>query len=393
LRIRLVSKSVHFLLVTFFLLAQSFPAQAGVSFDEAAALLPVTFGDFRARGAATQPTSGIFELIRPEDFGVIAHAARSYASVRGETFGIEIIKTRSDSGAYALLLNQRPDARSGVVKLDGVGIAAFSTSSGVKFFKGQTFVSVYTLNKTPGNTESAINFARSFADTLDKGENEIPVLVKHLPEWETAGEHTLAYAVSLATLKGVVKDQPVLDAISFEGGTEAVTAHYGPSQLVIVEYTTPQLATANDARINERIKELRAAGGVPLPSAYKRVGNYSVFVFSAPDEKTAAQLMDGIKYEQVVQWLGDNPRAIQRAQRQYAETTAGVIVAVLKASGLALLLSLGIGGIFGTIIFRMRRKQQALIEAYSDAGGMVRLNLDEMTKETNPARLLGSGDR
>ena len=188
----------------------------------------------------------------------------------------------------------------------------------------------------------------------------------------------------------MVPDQPSLDATSFEGGTEAVAANYGQSQLVIVEFTTPQFAGDNDQRIIPRIQELKSHGQ-PAPTAYRRVGNYSVFVFNAPDETTANQLIDQVKYEQVVQWLGDDPHLFERLQRYYAQTSAGVLVAVLETSGLSLLLCLVIGSLFGAILFRHRRAQQRQAAVYSDAGGMILLNLDEVTGRSEPRRLLEPG--
>ena len=46
------------------------------------------------------------------------------------------------------------------------------------------------------------------------------------------------------------------------------------------------------------------------------------------------------------------------------------------------------GGLIGGLLFSYRRAQQKDVTAFSDAGGMLRLNIDEMTAETNPARLL-----
>lgn len=389
MRIHSFSK-LHYLLALFtLLLVQAFPVYAEVSLEEAAPLLPEAVGDFRARGAATRPSAGIFERLRPEDFAVTGHASRVYLSPEGGTFGVEVIRTLSDSGAYALLLNQvSPDKDAN--RLSGVGTEAFTVSNGLLFFKGPAFVKVYGLDEKSQGADAARSFARLFADTLEQGEGDIPALVKHLPEWETAWKRGLSYSLNLSSLKSAVPDRPILDTISFEGGTTAAGASYGPSHLVIVEFTTPQLATANDERITARLKELRAAGQ-PVPTAYRRVGNYSVFVFDAPDEATAIKLIESIKYEQVVQWLGENPYAYQRAVRQYTNTTAGVILAVLKASGLSLLFCLGVGAVFGGIVFRRRRQQQTAHETFSDAGGMVRLNLDEMTQVEAPGKLLEPG--
>src|SRR6266404_657000 len=125
------------------------------------------------------------------------------------------------------------------------------------------------------------------------------------------------------------------------------------------------------------------------PTAYRRVGNYSVFVFNALDEKTANALIDQVKYEQVVQWLGDDPHLEARVERYLAQTTAGVLIAVLKSSGLSLLICLGVGTLFGALLFRHRRAQQEAL--YSDAGGGTRLNLDELTGTHNTHRLLEAG--
>ena len=181
------------------------------------------------------------------------------------------------------------------------------------------------------------------------------------------------------------QSQPVLDALSFEGGTEAVAANYGQSQLVIVEFTTPQLSIDNDSRIWTRIAELKGKGE-PTPTAYRRVGNYSVFVFNAPDDRAANALIDQVKYEQVVQWLGEDPHLYERLQKYLTNKSAGVLVAVLKSSGISLLLCFVGGALIGAMMFRHRRAQKAGM--YSDAGGSIRLNLDELSAPTETRPLL-----
>lgn len=215
-------------------------------------------------------------------------------------------------------------------------------------------------------------------------DDDIPVLLKHLPEWESVAKQA-SYVVTLDRLKEVVANQPILDVIDFEGGTEAVAANYGQAQLVIVEFGTPQFSVDNDQRITAKIQELRNQQQ-PVPTAYRRVGNYSVFVFNATDEATANQLIDQVQYQKVVQWLGDDPYLYERLQRYFAQTSAGVLIAVLKSSGLSVVVCLGIGGLLGVLLFRHRRAQKAAL--YSDAGGSVRLNLDELTRAHDSSRLL-----
>lgn len=215
-------------------------------------------------------------------------------------------------------------------------------------------------------------------------EEDIPVLVKHLPNWESV-QKAAKYVVTLDDLKHAVPDQPVLDAVSFDGGTEAVAANYGKSQLAIVEFSTPQFSIDNDQRVAAKIQELKTQAQ-PAPTAYRRVGNYSVFVFNGTDEASANQLIDQVQYQKTVQWLGEDPHLYQKLQRYFTETSAGVLVAVLKSSGLSLIACLVIGGLFGFLLFRQRRAQSAA--AFSDAGGSVRLNLDELTDAHTHSRML-----
>ncbi|MGI8656434.1 MAG: DUF6599 family protein [Pyrinomonadaceae bacterium] len=360
---------------------------------EAAKMLPERVGEFRAQATA--------HSFSAQDFNAVSGASREYRSAKGERVKVTLLKTRSDSSAYALLTvplyktDEKEQSFNKIsplqlTKTNEAGTASIVSPGNIIFFKGANVVVVDAIAKDTNSAETALAFARPFAQTLEANENEIPVLVKHLPDWETAQAHA-AYAVSLASLKNIIEGQPVLDALDFIEGTEAVVAPYDSSQLAILEYTTPQIAADNDARVKESINKLRGENQ-PAPSAYRRVGNYSVFVFNAPNAQTAENLINQVHYEQLVQWLGDNPRALQRAQHEYAATTAAVILSVLKASGLALILCLGVGVMFGGIVFRRRRAQQTANAAYTDAGGLMRLNLDNLSAQTDPARLLGKGE-
>ena len=348
---------------------------------EAIKRLPDTIDSFHAAGAATDVIVDQMFKTPAADAGSanLDSAMRTYADNGGKSFSIEVAQTNSDSAAYALLTQLAGENQQ--IEVGKVGTASIAYRDRLIFYKGAVLAQVES-NGDAGR-DQMLNLAQSFAATLPAGDDEIPVLVKHLPIGQTSTHPT--YVVSLKGLTSSVVNQPVLNEITFEGGTEAVTANYGQSQLVIVEFTTPQFSIDNDQRIWTRIAELKSKGQ-PTPTAYRRVGNYSVFVFNAPDEKTANALVDQVKYEQVVQWLGDDPHLYERLQKYFTQTSAGVLIAVLKSSGLSLLLCLGAGGLIGTMMFRHRRAQKAA--AYSDAGGSIRLNLDDLTAPAKTQRLL-----
>jgi hypothetical protein len=368
------------------------------SVDPGAELLPEKLADYRAAGPIESITKELLvDEFDVKPFGITSWAARKYVSRDGGRFSVILITTSSDSGAYSKLTN----ARSAVQMSSGgaetsttnVGTADFSywdsLHNRLSFFKGKVFASVQDDGKSRDMT-AITNFATALAGILDKGDGEIPVLVKHLPDWQNVQSRVL-YAVSPDTLKTASSNQPVFDVVSFEGGAEAVVANYDTQRLVIIEFNTASLATDNNQRITARIQELRNQGQ-PVPTAYRRVGNYAVFVFDAPSEQAANQLIDQVKYQQVVQWLGENPFAYEQATREFTETTLGVFVAVVKASGLALVTCFAVGGFLGALLFSFRRAQQRAKEAYSDSDAMLRLNLDELTPESDPARLLRRGN-
>lgn len=330
---------------------------------------------------------GDSELLKESLFGrpmsgsdIDAAENADYAGSGGARIRVETVHFPQDAKAYEVLSLFAARAKAQITA--DYGTAGFRQGDDIYFFKGQRFVRLRSLKGDAANISA---FAQGLSASMDKGEADIPVLIKHLPNPEEAQKNAV-FLHSFANLDPLGLQQGVFTAIQSQGNADAALATYGPSKVLIVEFNTPQLAKDNDARIIARIHELWKLGE-PAPIAYRRVGNYSVFVFDAPDEQSAKQLIDQVKYEQVVQWLGENPNILKRAQEEYVNTTLGVLVAVLKASGYALLACLGLGGLAGALLFTRRRAQQSE-EAFSDAGGMLRLNLDDLTPETNPARLL-----
>jgi hypothetical protein len=355
-------------------------------------LLPDTIKEFRGQGKETVLQTLPNRDIDLNNFAIVSAAKRTYAAPQNRSINLTLVKTRSDSAAYSLLTRFRSQIKEeSNLKIKDIGTEAIGHLHLIAFFKGNSFALIESSDKESNNSEELTSFAKEFAASLSSGEGELPPLIKHLPEWEKVKEHA-SYAVSSAALKDAAGSHPVFETIDFNGGVEAATAQYNnSSRLVIVEYPTPQLASYNDANINKSLEKLKSEGQSTLP-LYKRVGNYSVFVFNAPDEKSAQQLAESVKYEQVVRWLGENPFLLEKAQKMYAVTVSSILLSTLKATGLGILLSIGVGGLIGAIVFFRRRAQQNATDIYSDAGGMTRLNLDELGTSSSSIKLLGKGD-
>jgi len=376
-------------LLSVFMALTALGVLAQTSSADLLSLFPERLGSYKRAELPTTSDALIQQgVIKPSEQQLSGHA--TYAAGGNQQVLVEIVRFHQDSEAYSLLTIVAAEARSKGSKVEltsDYGTAGFDDKNQIIFFKGLDFVRI--TNQTTSNSSGLEPLAKALAETIDKGEADIPALVKHLPLPDQS-QKVATFLTRFSAIQTLVPNQTVLSAVETGGDADAAFADLGSSKVLIIEYNTPQLAKENDGRIIARIHDLWTLGQ-PAPIGYKRVGNYSVFVFDAADDATAKQLIGQVKYEQIVQWLGRNPYIYQEAQKQYVETTLGVFVAVVKASGFALLGCVGLGGLLGTLLFSRRRAQQRAREAYSDAGGMLRLNIDELTAETDPARLLGPG--
>ena len=211
----------------------------------------------------------------------------------------------------------------------------------------------------------------------------VPVLTKHLPDWENTRNRAV-YILNKNDLQNALGARPILGLIEFESGTEAVTATYDSGKLLLIEYTTPQASSDADAKINRQQSET----GQNQTIVYRRIGNYNVFVFDSTDPTAANLLLDQIKYEKNVQWLGADPFMLKRAERALVTGLSEVFVATVYTivGGIGLAILLGI--IVGFTYFRALEQRRSTMQTFSDAGGMTRLNLDGFTPEITPGGLL-----
>ena len=211
-------------------------------------------------------------------------------------------------------------------------------------------------------------------------EEHIPVLIKHLPAWQEVKSSTV-FTTNRSDLEVALGERPILSLIDFTTGTETVTARYEVGILLIVEYTNPQASADADAKFTQAIASISDS------TLYRRIGNYNVIVFDANNKSAANALIDQVKYEKQVQWLGDNPFRIS-PERAFVLTTSDMFISTV----LIVLIGIGfsvVGGIIaGYVFFYIRDHKRAGMPTFTDAGGMTRLNLDGFTPDIVPKGLL-----
>jgi hypothetical protein len=246
-----------------------------------------------------------------------------------------------------------------------------------KRFVAAIFLACMTSLGTYGQAVGSVPYKSQEVSEVDG----IPVLIKHLPEWENVRGQT-TFAKSVVELKTALGERPILDLIDFSAGTEAVTASYDAGKLLIVEFASPQGSVDADTKFSEFLSE----SGDPT-TLYRRIGNYNALVFDVSDTVAANALLDQVKYEKQVQWLGNNPFLIS-AERAFVLTTSNIFMSTL----FVILIGMGVaivgGVISGWVFFYFRDGKRSKLTTFTDAGGMTRLNLDGFTPEILPERLL-----
>ena len=206
-------------------------------------------------------------------------------------------------------------------------------------------------------------------DTQEAGDDGIPVIVKHLPDWESNYKEAVFFSEK-EKFEDFFSKRDIISAIDFLPGTEAVYARYNEGSLLILENMTPQLAGETNRGI------IAASKTTKDRFLYRKIGNYNVFLFDPTDKPAANRLLDQVKYQKIVTWPYGNPMPYFQKERDFIVGTRNLFVYtvlfILSGFGIAIL----IGLIIGIFYFRSMEKHRVELNSFSDAGGLTRLNLD-----------------
>lgn len=203
----------------------------------------------------------------------------------------------------------------------------------------------------------------------------VPILLKHLPRWEQVREKAV-FTTSVEGLVPFFGEQPIFQRMDFIPGTEAVAAQYDEGKLLIIEYSTPQAATLADEAFRSHLAEEPKTP----PLMYRRIGNYSVFIFESTEPEAAQKLISEVSYGKTVQWLGEDPFLVQKFERYFALTARDVVVSTILWMFIGGISAVSIGVLAGLMFFRVRENKRKIRRRYSDAGGLTRLNLDDLSE-------------
>jgi hypothetical protein len=337
-----------------------------------------------ARALGGERLSGLPDADARKEYGLQRVISRVYTDGRVES-SVEVFELNLIPGAYGLFTFNRGR------------LPAMSR----EFLEGRYVVRV---SRRDVDAESDRQIFEAIKPNLIGGEGELPSLPLHLPETDKVAESE-KYIVGPAALASLKNFGDVKDAISFGSGAEVTAAAYrsgdGQMNLIIVEYYSPQSAADGEARIRDHFNGLSQNEKDRL--LLKRVGNYMVVMSNIQDMPAAENIAGQIKYQKKIYWAGrkftDIPLEYRPPDPQVTEYINGTVKTMIRSfywTGIALLSALLLGFAAGFSLFqwkRYRRRKLGLDDAFSDAGGSLRLNLDDYLLPDSQIKRIGSGEK
>ncbi|HYM00756.1 MAG TPA: DUF6599 family protein [Blastocatellia bacterium] len=362
---------------------------AGKSISE---LLPDLLGGLRAAAPPVTASRDSLSQVAGErsdiykEYRVLSAGSRLYGQYR-----VSVFKTEDQSGAFGLY-----DFNSNhPVKKDApaeVGFGNGWSANGFFFWQGPYFVNVSGVlgRLANGQVSGAKNLAAAISRVIGTGDpRTTPFLLENLP-LENGAAPAVRYALGPKSLDSYV--QRGSDVFSFNGDAEAAVVQYpqpgstvdSAFQLVMVEYNTPQFAI-------DELEKARDAVAVLTPdeqskTIVKRIGNYIVEANGVTDRTAAERVMNSITYPYTVKMLR-NPRSRDPDPR-FGQKTAQVLLSSIGIIVLMVGAALAVGIAFGSVVFFRRRRQ--LRDIFSDAGGMLRLDIEPLGTGSDQTLITGA---
>lgn len=349
-----------------------------------------------------------------QEYLVISAGSREYSGAR-----VEVFETRNQFAAFGLFTFNRGASLTKPADVE-LGSGGSRLDGELLFWKGNFFVRVIDANQKTDRRRSAGHegLARAIADMIIPAGSDFtrPPLFDSLPASLPGASlvpQSQRYFLGPESLTTFIAHGRKI--FEFVGDTEAVSGEYtkgegenggasqakgsdqtlakgggttrsaaipiaSPMKLVIVECHTPEFATDEMARVTSYVSSLPESEQQQI--VFKRTGNYIIAAVNVRDREFAEGLVNSVQYPYTVKWLRNPLWPTNDPFRM--QKTADMLLSTFGLLGLILLTVLIGGTVFGATVFLKRRKQQR--EVFSDAGGMLRLEIEPFALALPPKR-------
>jgi len=278
----------------------------------------------------------------------------------GETLSLRALRFHDASGAYGAYTFYR---QNGWPK-ETIGSGATSDHNRVLFWLGNIVVDANFSKIGPMSGSEMRELAAGLP--LPQGPNALtPPILSNMPK-DSLDAQTTHYALGPASYSGAGGVLPP-ELVGFDRGAEAVTANYtlrsGPATLTIIDYPTPQLAMAQEAKIREYIKAGNQAQPTwpkplqdsdPASLEVRRSGPLVALVSgdAIPDE--SHKLLATVHFEVE---LTSVPQPMESEVSKTSKLLLGIAAFVIIGASAAILLGFFLGG--GRALYRVAHGKPA----------------------------------
>lgn len=243
---------------------------------------------------------------------------------------------------------------------EDIGTGAASNRNRVLFWTGNTMVDATFSHISPESGSELRELAAWLPAAQGPGALAPPILAD-LPK-KSLEAQSAHYALGPAGYAGAGGVLPP-ELVAFDRGAEAVTANYslssGPATLTIIDYPTPQMAEAQEAKIRDYIHAgSKAQPAFPQPLVdsdqasleVRRSGPVVVLVSgdAIPDE--SHRLLESVHYESEYVAI---PQPTESEIAKTGRFLLGVAALVIIGASAAILLGFFLGG--GRALYRLAR--------------------------------------
>ncbi len=216
------------------------------------ALLPEVFDGWELKGAikplATANDADATNAAALSEYGFTDGASATYTR-SGVTLELRVLRFDDVTGTYGAYSFYR---QNGWPK-EQIGTGAASNKNQVVFWQGNFFVDAHFSQIEPTSATSLRELA-AHLPAITGSKAIAPPVLANLPQRSIEGQST-HYALGPAGYANGVLPAAL---VGFDRGAEVVTANYklvsGPATLTLIDYPTPQMATAQETLIRAYIK-------------------------------------------------------------------------------------------------------------------------------------------
>ncbi len=326
-------------------------------------LLPKSFAGWTQTGSPTTTTTAAkadsaYPAVLTE-YGFADSETATYTRNDGRKLTLKAARFKDATGAYgAFTFYRQPE-----MKTEAIGTKAAYANDRILFFRSNVLVDA-NFDRVTAMSGSELRELAAALPAAEGSAGNLPTIPQYLSA-KDAVTNSARYVLgpqALLAVKAPLTPEEIDFSVEPEVLSQDYTSSDGPLTLTIIDYPTPQIATAH---LRSLQSDSRATSGAML---VRRTGPLVVVVTGATGSDAARSLLNSVNYEAEVTW--DQATSVSKR-----DNIGNLIVAIFALIGIILLISLIFGVFFGGIRILMKRLMPQRVFDRPEDVEIIQLNL------------------